>query len=228
MFRYILFCLFLFHCNAVDVTPYLLPSDHPMTQQLDAIFSQTRVLQDKKTVREAGFATAKRQVRTHIIVTTHPQIPGYIFKFYLDKQRLSKPAEEIFINRINGVNTIRAYIEANQKEALFKTPHKWIYHKGTRFILVEEKMDILSRSDNLSHWRDDTLVTQNVLDEVYALVTTVGFHDGLKPGNLPFCQDGRIAFIDTENVGNGPVRYRMLSRHLPHSLQFYWIYLISK
>src|SRR5690242_4981015 len=61
------------------IAPYLLPLDHPMKPALDAIFSQSRVIENEKSLVDAGFELiAGPMPLSFIIVARHPQVPGYV------------------------------------------------------------------------------------------------------------------------------------------------------
>jgi hypothetical protein len=143
------------------VEPYLLPEDHTLKPLLDAIFSKSRANLSLKTMKKAGFVEAHPRRWTHLIVTTHPDVPGYVFKIYLDAQRYYNGIKEYeqWLKRIKGVHLIRDEIERRGWQDTFKTPKKWIYILPAEpsppkefirkdFILVEEDMNIFDHKKN--------------------------------------------------------------------------------
>lgn len=221
------------------IAPYLLPYDHPVKARLDRIFSQARVILSVKSMQKAGFICPKPRKFTHLIVTKHPALPGYIIKAYLDAQRYykNKPEYDHWIKRIQGAHAIRQYIQEKHLEPLFKVPRKWIYllpvepeilegflKKYT--ILVEEDMDILDKVENNLRWESD-IVNETLLDILYALLSELGLRDCAKPDNIPFAEDGRICFIDTETYNASHVLYEKLTPFLSKPMRRYWEKLIK-
>lgn len=216
------------------VAPYLLPDNHPIKPTLDAIFSASRVTFTIKTLVEAGFAKTKPRAFTRLVVTKHPAMPGYIFKLYLDAQRMHKeiPEYQFWKMRIQGAEKVRKAITNRGLDALFKVPHKWIYqlpdnhfpqtgYYAKHYILVEEDMDLVSDKENKAIWKS-SLITFALLDDIYAILKAVGLSDCAKPDNIPFSIDGKIAFIDTQTHGNKQVNYGKLTPFLSEANQAYW------
>lgn len=214
--------------------PFLLPADHPIKPTLDAIFSEARATLNLETLQEAGFAKSYPRKFTKLVVTKHPAMPGYIFKLFLDAQRYPKnvPEYQSMFRRIQGASLLRRLIAEHGLEDHFKVPQKWLYrlpkthmpaqgYETKYYILVEEDMQILSDKENKAYWASEA-VPYEYLDEVYFLVEEGGFADCLKPDNIPFSQDGRIAFIDTETFGAKKINRRRLERYLSKSRQEYW------
>lgn len=213
--------------------PYILRPDHPIKPRLDALFSQMRVTFNLKTLIKAGFAKTYPRKFTNLIVTKHPDIPGYVFKIYLDAQRYYKkrPEYDFWVLRIQGAQKIREAIESYGLQSLFKVPHKWIYilprqhlpkgYPNKYCILVEEDMSILSREENKKAWASDR-VTPELLNYLWILLKGLGLSDCAKPDNIPFSTDGCIAFIDTETFGDKKVKYKKLIPHLSASNQKHW------
>lgn len=220
------------------VKPYLLPKNHPATPVLDEIFSTPGVLLNEKTLKKAGFVGSKPRKFTHLIVTRHPKLPGYVIKTYLDSQRYykRKPEHELWLMRIQGVNKINQVIANHGWQDLFKTPRKWMYRvpksKKTKnyltknFILIEEDMDLRSERGNLALWKSRQ-VTQEQLQALYVILESVGLRDCATPDNIPFSHDGRIAFIDTQSHG-AKVPFSDLNDYLSSSNRRFWRALTQK
>lgn len=216
------------------VSPYLLTDDHPIKQKLDEIFKRSRAILSVETMKEAGFMDVRVRKWTHIVVTQHPELPGYIIKTFLDSQRHFKGMKEHerWIMRINGAKAIQAIIDAQQWNNDFKVPNKWIYmlptHPAPRneysrknFILVEDDMQICSEEENKKRWKSDG-VNKEKLNQLYIILETLGLDDCAVTHNIPFGKDGKIAFIDTESWGVWPVGYDKLTNDLPEELQEFW------
>src|SRR5262245_36084124 len=70
-----------------EVQPYLLPEKHPIRAKLDKIFKSSRATESRDSMRQAGFIFFPRVKKK--IVATHPDLPGYIIKTYVDSYCLS-------------------------------------------------------------------------------------------------------------------------------------------
>lgn len=237
----ILFCTLTFPLKAVGSTieevmalePYLLQADHPIKPMLDALFGKSRVTFNLKSLINAGFLKATPRKFTNLIVTKHPNIPGFIFKIYLDTQRYfkRKPEYDFWILRILGAEKIRETLKYYELESIFKVPQKWIYvlpehtfpsgYSSKYSILVEEDMSILPREENKKAWASDR-VTQELLNQLWFILTELGLSDCAKPDNIPFSTDGRIAFVDTEIFGRKKIRSKKLTPHLSIFNQKIW------
>lgn len=231
-FRSFKFLLFIFPLSAT-LDPYLLPDHHSIKPLLDAIFSSSRATFSLDTLREAGFNKTKPRHFTKLLVTTHPALPGYIFKLYLDVQRFYKDKNESYywLLRCQGAEKIRKMISRMNFDSFFKVPQKWIYklpenppppngYYKKLYILVEENMEIFSEKENLSLWSSE-LVTFELLKGLYKIVKKLGLTDCLKPDNIPFSYDGKIAFIDTQTF-DSKVDFKELKPFLSPKNQLYW------
>ncbi len=212
-----------------------------MKAKLDKIFTKKkRVLLSTKTLKKAGFLNPKARKFTRLIVVKHEEIPGFVFKIYLDSQRYYKdvPEYNLWIQRIKGVARIRQVIKQYQLEEYFKTPTKWIYLVPERpappedflakvTILVEEDMNLLSAKANAERWKSD-LVSKPLLDGLYKILKLVGLKDCCKIDNIPFSTDGRVAFIDTQTYGETAIPYKVVGKALSDENKRYWKHIIGK
>lgn len=223
---------------SAKVRPYLLPNDHPIKSSLDALFSSDRVILNMKKLLKAGFQTAGPRKVTRLIVATHPDFPGYIFKLYLDAQRYHKdtPEHKLWMMRIQGVQLIQKEIDAHGWQGMFKVPKKWIYalpkdpdpstdFLTKNYILVEEDMDIYPDAKNKKLWKSNQ-VSQELLSALFTILKNVGLNDCVKPDNIPFSKDGRVAFIDTQSFHES-VPYKDFAPFLSEANQKYWKKLIK-
>ncbi len=216
------------------VKPYLLPSNHPIKRNLDALFGQKRVTQNLRSLEEAHFTRCYIRGYSKLVVTEHSMIRGYWLKLFIDDQDISDfPA---FINRIEGALAIQDAIIGHGYEKHFVVPKKWIYPLPAEpspspgsfrknFILVAEDMDLYKKSDNRKKWA--TKITPPRALAIYTIMQELGLNDCIHPFNLPFSKDGRQAFIDTEHHHNWPVRFDLMLQHMPPLLQDYWLKIIE-
>ncbi len=229
-----------FHVSTEErkaVKPHLLPYDHPIREKLDLIFYRSRATQDMNSLVEAGFQIHSKKSRSFIVVASHPDVPGYLFKLHLDdelRQKRHKPGWWWFCQRCIGAKAIRKVIE-KKKYDLVRAPQKYIYplplypetpnHPGYQrknVILVVEKFDLLNDQENWDKWHQDGMTTKH-LDQIYGVLSRCG-GDSMRPDNIPFDTEGRICFIDTEYPGKSP-RWEVTRDYLPPNLRDYWIQL---
>lgn len=223
----------------MEVRDFLMPKNHPIKKQLDQIFSRSRALCDKESMKLAGFYPAKPQHHTKIIVTTHPELTGYVIKAYLDDQEYhsNKPEHYFWIKRSKGARLIREFITTQKYENYFKVPKKWIYllpdepsppsnYLRKMFILVEEDMELVDKKTNKKLWGSEC-VTEELLTALFTITTELGLFDCTKPDNCPFSIDGKVAFIDTQSYHKRHVKYHKLTPYLSPPMQIYWQELIK-
>jgi len=222
------------------VQPYALTRQHPVYARLEKIFSNSRVLKNKKSLVKAGFEDRLPEPRTQVYVLRHKQIPGYIFKLYTDDQLSYYRGEPEYVTwflRARGAEAIRHEIAKNGWQAFFKAPKKWIYklpvaprakssHLGKNYILVEEEMDLLPKNLIKQKWKDGTITLAH-LDMLFFLIVQTGLRGGCKYDNIPICYDGRLAFIDTQNHWQWPLPFERLYAVLSDELKLHWQALID-
>jgi hypothetical protein len=213
---------------------HFLLETHPLKETLDAIFLDSRAIYCEDSMRAAGFINPKPQKHTHMVVTRHPDLPGLVIKTYFDCQRYFEKLreDEQWLQRIEGARLIQELIDAKGWGGQFKVPKKWIYplppfpkpskkFQGKYFILVEEDMDLCDSATNKALWKS-SVITFELLDQVYFIVTELGLYDSPSTDNLPFSNDGRLAFIDTQYFHIWPVGYNKLYPALSKEMLSYW------
>ncbi|MFA6915116.1 MAG: hypothetical protein WC222_01850 [Parachlamydiales bacterium] len=223
--------------NHDEILPYLLPNDHPIKASLDSFFSKKRVIFNRKTLEDAGFANTTPRQFTSLIVTTHPNYPGCIFKLYLDVQRYHHRTSELYLwlLRVEGAEKVRHVIAEHHLDSFLKVPKKWIYflpdqakipdgYYPRHYILIEEDMELVSNTENRTYWSSEK-VTPSLLNAVYLVLSEVGLSDCAKIDNIPVSKDGKIAFIDTQTHGKGKVPFHRLNKALSSGNRAYWKYI---
>ena len=204
---------------------YLLPNEHPAKPTLDSIFKKSRPTLCYEALENAGFTTYPRRKTSQVYCARHPRLKGYLIKTFLDQQAEIQEEWAHWLRRIRGADQMRAWIESHAYGHFFKAPRKWIYpipqtkknppHSRLRpqeFLLVVEDMQTLSETENKKAWIHR--MTEAHLNALYFALTENLLIDSIYIDNIPFCKDGRIAFLDTEhiNVTHIPL---VLSRLLP-------------
>jgi hypothetical protein len=210
--------------------PFLLPLDHPLKSQLDALFSSKHVTENKETLLEAGFVVLRYQLDSFVTVARHPDFPGIIFKLYLDSETRevgSSPSWYWLANRCEGARKIRKYINKYQIK-YFDVPDKWLYliplSTHHPVLVVETDMNLVD--DSQSIWKN--LNNKTVLDELYKILSH-GYGSCKLDENIPYSEKGKFVFIDTEY----PKRNLVLNsskpkRFLSDKMGKYWDQLIDR
>ena len=215
-----------------EVLPYLLPEDHPTKKTLDKIFLKN-CLKDGVELYKAGFRFQNNSNPHKVIVAIHPNLKEHLVKLFLDNQP-SGIEWPYWIKRIEGSNLIRETISEKDYTASFKVPHKWIYflpckhneNFGRQFILVTENKNLVSEYDNRSRWKNG--VTYEQLYMFWDLLETCGLFDSIYISNIPYCKDGRFAFVDTEHFLKWPINYKIFNRNLRSGKLNFWKELTSQ
>lgn len=212
-----------------------LPDDHPIKLRLDSIFTSTRALSSTAAFHKAGFYNSKER-RKGLIVTGHPDTPGYLFKLYLETSETDE--KEQCLKRINGANLIRNALDNYSLHHIMKVPQKWVYavpdynikQRGKfpkKYLLVVEDMNIFGDDENRKLYKK--IITPEHLDALFIVLTTCLLSDSTWLPNIPFSHDGRIAFIDTEFAGNSQTIWSRLGRmnkNLSPEMRNYWTALV--
>lgn len=221
-----------------SLEPYFLPEIHPVKAILDEIFSKSRVLKSKQSMKKAGFDLLKHPQR-EMIIARHPKLSGYLVKVYLDKNEIKE--YNWWKRRIDGVLQIQGCIDRHQYNSMIKTPKKWIYPLPPDpapkesdkvfpkyFILVVEDMNILTRKQNLDAYK--TQMTPQLLEAIYVILTENALADSIFAPNIPFCHDGKIAVLDTEhfNKFKDPLKLWKLARYLSPEMHALWDQIIQR
>lgn len=227
------------------VLPYLLPSNHPSKAKLDAIFRSRRAIASSRELKAAGF-TPLEDKELDLIVAKHPEIPGFLIKTYYDNHRIPNragvPGEaQYWINRIIGVDRVRESIRKNNLGDMFLAPNKWIYPlpdnpapqcKGApncfpkHFILVSEELDLVSPAENAKLYKEK--MTPYLLNGLYTIMKDTHLYDSVYIDNNIFTKDGRIAFIDTEDLDRKPILFNEMTVYFSPEMQRCWHELLQE
>lgn len=215
-----------------DVSEFLMPSDHKIKAKLDKIFKKARVTQNVNTLRAAGFEGVEIRKFSNMVVATHPKMPGYYFKMYLDEQNLND--SKLLLKRIRGAKSVQAAIDRHKFNKMFKVPKKWLYPipenpapaPGSfrkNFILIAEDSKLESKTTNKNFWKGR--ITQEQLRALSIIIREEGLNDSVYYFNVPLAKDGRLAFIDTEHHHNWPIYYEKTIPFLSPAMAAYWLEL---
>ena len=214
---------------------HILPANHPGKRALDAIFLSRRATKDEATFEAAGFKTLFQKSRSFIRVASHPSLPGYLVKVYLDseqRQKRNRAGWEWLVQRCEGAEKIRKIIEQN-KIKHFQAPGKWLYPLSVQpnstsldqpFVLLVHDMDLVSKEENESAWK--SLITREHLNELYLIITRAG-GSSYRPDNIWLTKRGKFSFIDTE-YSTQNFDYKSISSYLSPEMRNYWVNLTQK
>lgn len=219
-----------------QVQPYLLPEDHPVKPKLDKLFAKRRFTQSAGHLYLGGFLFKARKKFDQILVAKHPDLKGYVLKIYTDEQTTA-PDYPMWIRRIKGAIAVQEALDRLGCNAYFKVPKKWIYPlpeipfseepHPKYFILVIENMHVKPALDNEWMWANPFVMTPERMQALYSVLQDVGLKDSVYIDNVPFCSDGKQAFIDTEHHHRWPIRYDKLMGRIPAEYRDYWRSLIK-
>ncbi len=196
--------------NSVD--SYLLPSDHPLQAKLTKLFSDRALFDSPDALRAKGFEVNKR-VHQKLMVFTHPTVEGYIFKRFKNSVD-TELQKELYIKRLKGASIIRRIIKQQGFQNVI-APKKWLFALPgyqDEYLVVAERFDICPGDDdpegeNVLRYKN---IDHETLQEYCTLLRLLGGCDAW-PRNQPFTTDGKIAFIDTEHVGQKEAHFH---RHI--------------
>lgn len=184
----------------------LLPADHPLQDNLKALFQNDSMFKSPDHLAQEGFQVNQRMNRG-LMVAGHPLLSNYLIKKFENRVPQDKQTKN-FLSRINGARALREFIDSNHLLRV-TVPQKWLYplpelfsdsKTGERsYVLIVEKMDILSEGKDPKGKvaRKYSTIDQEILREVcIVLYTFRGLDSELH--NHPFTHQNQIAFIDTE------------------------------
>lgn len=211
------------------MAPYLLPLDHPIKSVLDEIFSRSRVISNEDTLHKAGFRLLFSQKRSFIRVVSHPRLPGYLLKIYLDSEQriMEGPAGwKRLAGRCVVAKAIKEIIKKNHVRS-FVVADKWLYplpapkvwdSSKQPVVLVVKNMNICNKNQSANAWKNR--VSLSTVEELNTIFNH-GYGSALLPVNLPYTKNHKFAFIDTEfKTRKLPVEH--VERYLSSKMWRYW------
>ncbi len=191
---------------------FILSTDHPLHQKLQALFTSRVMFDSTKRLAKRGFEINKR-VHQKLAVFTHPSIPNYIFKKYLNSVD-NATQMDLYVKRLQGAKVIKAVIDEHSLKNIV-VPEKWLFklpYAEDEYLVVAEYFDLCPGDDdpkqeNVRRYRQ---IEYKTLKELCTVMKQLGGCDAW-PRNQPFTTDGKIAFIDTEHVGQKEAHFH---RHI--------------
>lgn len=211
----------------------LLPENHSAWPKLNRIFCKTRATQTPEHFKKAGFKRWQPGRWSRVAASGHASFPEYFVKAYCDSEIGILYDWKRWIHRIRGAELIRECIEKNELQSQFKVPKKWIYplpkkpappdnsrYIRKNFILICENMNIHDHKTNEKMYKKR--FNKKMIYNLYRILQTCGLYDSVYVFNMPFCKDGKIAFIDTEYHNKWPLPYHKLNSRFSKEMELHW------
>ena len=184
----------------------------PISSMMSDLFDDPKMFGSYSRFEAAGFALVDHA--PHKIMTgSHRRARGYLFKKY-DDDKPGKKQIRNYMHRVEGSRLLRSFIAARRFTRVV-APRKWLHELPPafpeRYLVVAEKIDLVSRdATERAYARIDE-------DQLRELATILYYFRGLNStsANLPYTEDGRIAFIDTERWHHDKDFMRKVGERLP-------------
>lgn len=190
----------------LNLNHYQFPKSHPARKILRTLFRHPRMFDSPKELEKGGFKVKLGHKK--LMVGFHPSLSGYAIKKFCNCVPLKMQLDN-YIKRIEGAQVLRNYIKEQNFKRL-SIPKKWLYqlpknfekHGDRSYVLIVEDMNIYDDWDNPQGEARQLYFSmdKNTVTELCTVLHAVGGCDAY-PWNQPFAHSGKIAFIDTEHVG---------------------------
>jgi hypothetical protein len=187
-------------------------AEQPFVAVLAELFTDPKMFDSFDRFRSAGFALIEHS-ENKIMSGSHKRLRGYLVKKY-NNDKPGKKQIRNYMHRVEGARLIRTFI-AEHGFSHVVAPQKWLFELPRafpeRYLVIAEKLDLVSRKDTESAYDDLGR------DQGRELATILYYFRGMNStaANLPFTSDGRIAFIDTERWHHDKDYLRKVGDRLP-------------
>ena len=184
----------------------------PIASQLSRLFTNAKMFNSMHAFQKAGFKLIVHAPHK-IMSGSHKSARGFLFKKY-NNDRAGKKQIKNYMRRIEGARLLRNFIAERGFQHVV-APRKWLYELpadfAERYLLVADKLDLLSDDETR---RKYARIGKGAMHE---LATVLFYFRGLNSWtkNLPFTDDGQIAFIDTERWADDKDYLRLIGDALP-------------
>jgi hypothetical protein len=170
-------------------------AEQPFVSVLKELFTDPKMFASFDRFRDAGFRLVDH-AETKIMSGSHKQLRGYLVKKY-NNDKPGKEQLQNYMHRIEGARLLREFIAEHGFQHVV-APKKYLYELPSsfpeRYLVIAEKLDLVDRKDTeRAYGRLDK-------EQGRELAMILYYFRGLNStaANLPFTEDGMIAFIDTE------------------------------
>lgn len=184
----------------------------PIVKRLPELFTNRKMFGSFDRFADEGFSLVDH-AENKILSGGHRKTPGYLFKKY-DDDKDSESQISNYLHRIEGARLLRTFIAERRFKGVV-APQKWLYELpkdfSERYLIVVEKLDLVGEGDTLRNY------ARISKDQLRELATVLYYFRGLNStaANLPFTEDGQIAFIDTERWHHDKDYLRKVGDRLP-------------
>ena len=186
----------------------------PFAAVLMELFTDPKMFASFDRFRAAGFNLVEHS-ENKIMSGSHKRLRGFLVKKY-NNDKPGKKQLRNYLHRVEGARLLRTFItEHNFRRVV--APLKFLYELPStfpeRYLVIAEKLDLVSRKDTERAY--DSIDREQTRE----LATMLYYFRGLNStaANLPFTEDGKIAFIDTERWHHGKDLLRKVGDRLPGS-----------
>lgn len=184
----------------------------PIYSLIADLFTDPKMFRSFDHFSDAGFSLVAHAPHK-IMSGKHKRAKDYLFKKY-NNARPSKKQLKNYMRRIEGSRLLRAFIaERNLQQVV--APRKWLYELPEsfpeRYLLVVDRLDLMSDDATLRKYQ------RIRKDQMHELALVLFYFRGLNSWtkNLPFTDDGKVAFIDTERWHHDKDYLRSIGDQLP-------------
>jgi hypothetical protein len=171
----------------------------PIVAQLPALFTDRKMFDSYGRFEDAGFKLAAH-AEHKMMAGRHKALPSYMFKKYNNDKDGTEQIRN-YMRRIEGARILRRFIEERGFSRVC-APRKWLYELPEsfpeRYLLVTDRLDLVGKDST------ERAYHRIGKDQLRELATVLYYFRGLNStaDNLPFTEDKKIAFIDTERWSN--------------------------
>ncbi|HSX22288.1 MAG TPA: hypothetical protein VLE97_05885 [Gaiellaceae bacterium] len=184
----------------------------PIYEQMPSLFTNRKMFDSYRRFEDEGFRLALH-AEHKMMAGSHKSARGYLFKKYNNDK---DGAEQIrnYMRRIEGARLLRRFID-DRGFTRVTVPGKWLYELPSdfpeRYLLVVEKLDLLEIAATARAYH------RIGKDQTRELATVLYYFRGLNSTaeNLPYTEDGKIAFVDTERWSNNKDYLRRVGERMP-------------
>jgi hypothetical protein len=173
----------------------------PAEIDLDKLFHRRSVFDSSDDMSAAGFKVLRESKREKVVVASHRDAPGYLFKKFLNDVSISRDEQlAVYRRRVDGANALRAHLDLIGSQTII-VPKKWLCELPPRFdargkpahIVVVQRCNILDREESERQYHRIDKQQLYDLCTIFFCFKRVDF----TAKNAPYTPTGKIAFIDT-------------------------------
>jgi hypothetical protein len=178
------------------------------------LFTDRRMFESFDRFSDAGFKLVDHS-ENKVMTGGHKAFPGYFFKKY-NNDKPDKKQIRNYMHRIEGARLLRNFITERGFTTVI-APRKWLYELPAsfpeRYLVIAERLALVDRSGT------EDAYGRIGKTQIAELATILYYFRGLNStaANLPYTEDGKIAFIDTERWHHDKDLLRKVGDRLPSS-----------